>query len=82
MPLKEEEDLTQAILVDSQVEKAKVTLSKTVRPTLPAHLSEERLKARLSPLKTVVLMCGNIQAMNEIKKVVESRQIAFEKEEW
>ena len=82
MPLKEEEDLTQAILTHSQVEKAKVTLSKTVRPTLPAHLSEERVKARLSPLKTVVLVCGNIQAMNEIKKVVESRQIAFEKEEW
>ena len=82
MPLKEEEDLAQAILVDRYVEKAKVTLSKTVRPTLPAHLSEERLRARLSPLKTVVLMCGNIQAMNEIKRVVESRQIQFEKEEW
>ena len=82
MPLKEEEDLTQAILVNSQVEKAKVTLSKTVKPTLPAHLSEESLKARLSPLKTVALMCGNIEAMNEIKKVVESNQIVFEKEEW
>jgi ferredoxin-NADP reductase len=82
MPLKEEEDLTHAIVAGSHVEKAKVTLSKTVRPSLPAHLSDEKLKARLSPLKTVVLTCGNLQAMNEIKKVVESRQIQFEKEEW
>lgn len=82
MPLKEEEDLTQAILVGSQVEKAKQALSKAVRPTLPAQLTEGRLRARFSPLKTVALMCGNIHAMNEIKKVVESRQIQFEKEEW
>ena len=82
MPLKEEEDLAQAILTHSHVEKAKAILSKTVRPALPAHLAEDMLKARLSPAKTVILTCGNAQVMNEIKKVAEFRQIQFEKEDW
>ncbi|HKZ42026.1 MAG TPA: hypothetical protein VJ044_13770 [Candidatus Hodarchaeales archaeon] len=82
MPLKEEEDLTQAILAKSHVENAKVALSRTVRPTLPAHLAEDAVKARLFPGKTVILTCGNAQVMNEIKKLAELKQIQFEKEDW
>lgn len=70
MPMKEEED--------GHPER----LRRAVRPRLPPSLTPEAVRERLEPGSTVVLTCGNADAMAEIKTVADRVGLRFEKEDW
>jgi len=70
MPMKEEED------GDGEA------VRKAVAPRLARHLTPESVRERLPPGSTVVLTCGNADAMAEIKTVADREGMRFEKEDW
>lgn len=82
LPLKEEQDLTEA--AERGVERAPLVtaLEKAVRPELPAHVSVEALRERLDPASTVMLTCGNPASMADVQRVAATQGIRFEKEDW
>ena len=82
MPLKEEQELRILAAQKQDTSQAKAILDRTVRPVLPKHISHDRLLARMSPQKTVILCCGNPQSMDDINYIAEANGIKFEKEEW
>jgi ferredoxin-NADP reductase len=57
-------------------------LARTTRPTQPAALSADALRARMEPGATVVLTCGNPDSMEDIKRIAERAGFRFEKEDW
>jgi ferredoxin-NADP reductase len=82
MPLKEEEDLEQAASLGGEVAEAERALERAVMPRLPDHVTREGLRKRLDPGRTVVLTCGNPQAMSDIRVIAERNGMRFEKEDW
>lgn len=82
MPLKEEQDLQDAIATGGDVTGAQATLDKTTLPVLPQQTPRERLLARMDPPQTVIMTCGNAFLMADIKTIAEANKIRFEKEEW
>jgi ferredoxin/flavodoxin---NADP+ reductase len=82
MPLKEEQDLQQAMGNGGDVAKAKALLEKTIKPALPKHLTSETLRARMDPTTSVVITCGNPWSMEDIKYAAETTGMRFEKEDW
>ncbi|HWP58050.1 MAG TPA: hypothetical protein VNL14_09200 [Candidatus Acidoferrales bacterium] len=83
LPLKEEQDLEEIAAKGGDVAKAKAALERTVRPTLPKHLSREALEDRWKPAgETVVITCGNPWSMEDIKYAAEKKGMRFEKEDW
>ena len=81
MPLKEEEDLRRGEDGPDTAAAAAV-LEKTVRPTLPRHVSVASLQVRCPAAETVILTCGNPLAMADIKHVADTNHIRYEKEDW
>jgi ferredoxin-NADP reductase len=83
LPLKEEEELTEATARGEKAGRYESALAKTVKPQLAASgLSREVLRARLDPSRTVVLTCGNPSSMSDIKRVADLAGMRFEKEDW
>lgn len=82
MPLKEEQDVSEAAARGENVSKAKAVLDKTVRPVLPQHISLNDLRPRIDPPRTVIITCGNPWSMEDIKYVADTNHVRFEKEDW
>ena len=84
MPLKEEEDLQAAIAKGGDPARAKATLAKTIKPSLPKSLNmtQADLQKRFVPSETAVLTCGNPWGMADIGFISEKHGARFEKEDW
>ncbi len=82
MPLKEEQDLQEALAKGEDTSRAQKNLDKTTRPALPQNISREQLRARMDAPKSVIITCGNPWSMADIKFVADANQIRFEKEDW
>ncbi len=82
MPLKEDQDLQEAIEKGEDTSAAQKTLERTIKPVLPQHLPLGELLMRMVPQRTVVLTCGNPNAMDDIKYIAERNNLRFEKEDW
>jgi ferredoxin-NADP reductase len=83
LPLREEEELSEAEAAGGEAAAAaRTALQRTTRPTLPAAVSLDALRARLEPGATVVLTCGNPSSMEDIKRVADRAGFRFEKEDW
>lgn len=82
MPLKEEEDLQQALARGEEGAAARAALERTTPPALPRHVSKHELRKRVDPARTVVLTCGNPSVMADIEFIAHSSGMRFEKEEW
>lgn len=81
-PLKEEEDLNRLAAQGLDTARARALLERAVHPVLPEHVSREMLRERMDPESTVVLTCGNPDAMSDIKHTADSQGFHFEMEEW
>jgi ferredoxin-NADP reductase len=83
LPVREEEELTEATARGEKAPRLESALAKAVKPRLAARgLSREALRARLDPSRTVVLTCGNPSSMSDIKRVADLAGMRFEKEDW
>jgi hypothetical protein len=80
--MKEEEDLWKHAVEGPDAARAKSLSERTVRPILPEQHSREMLRQRMTPQDTVVLTCGNPQAMADVRRVAEMQAMHFEMEEW
>ncbi len=82
LPTKEEETLRDAKAGKGDLARAVDGLKRTPKPQLPAHSTAAALRDRLDPSTTVIMSCGNPQAMADIEFTAARNQIHFEKEEW
>ena len=82
MPLKEEQDLHEAMERGENIPAAREALKKTVRSVLPQRYSRQELLERMDPQNTVILTCGNPNVMADIKYIADANRIRFEKEDW
>jgi len=82
MPLKEEEELQEAIAGGGDVSHAEKILKRTLTPRLPKRLALEGVQERMNPNSTVILTCGNPKVMEDIQFIATQNRIRFEKEEW
>lgn len=82
MPLKEQQDLDEAVANGQDVSGQRAALEKVTAPALPQHISRDDLLQRLHPAGTVILTCGNPSLMADIRYIADSHQIHFEKEDW
>jgi hypothetical protein len=53
-----------------------------VQPEAPRNRALEMLQKRIDPTRTVVLNCGNPDAMSDIAWIAAETGMRFEKEEW
>jgi NAD(P)H-flavin reductase len=82
MPLKEEQDVKDAVSQGGDVVHAEKILKRVLTPRIPNHFSKNQLLDRMNPEHTVILTCGNPDVMEDIKYIAEQNRIRFEKEEW
>jgi ferredoxin-NADP reductase len=82
LPLREEEDLQEALRSGADARVATTALERATRPQLPAGVDPVALRARIEPTQTVILTCGNPAVMADVREVAERRSIRFEREEW
>ena len=82
MPLREEQEIQNALAKGEDTSLAKTALERTVDPALPRHLSKRELQQWLDPARTVILTCGNSSLMEDVKYVADTCRIHFEKEDW
>jgi ferredoxin-NADP reductase len=82
MPMKEEEDLDALLARGGDASHARAALARAVAPVLPRSVSPHELARRCDPSRLVVLTCGNLSLMEDIKHVADARHIRFEKEDW
>ncbi len=82
LPMKEEETLRNATAGKEDLTKAVDGLKRTPKPQLPTHLTAAALSDRLDPSTTVIMSCGNPEAMADIELIADLNQVRFEKEEW
>ncbi|MBI3047252.1 MAG: hypothetical protein HYY76_02980 [Acidobacteria bacterium] len=82
MPLREEDELHAARAAGEDTSRAREALARAVTPALPGHVSRNELLTRFDPSRTVVLCCGNLASMEDIKYVADAHHIPFEKEDW
>ena len=82
MPLREEQEIEDALSRGEDTSVAKARLERTVEPALPKHLSKSELQKVLDPARTVVLTCGNSFLMADIRYVADTCRMRFEKEDW
>src|SRR5258708_8530963 len=81
MPLKEEEDLAAVRARGGDVGSAEKALARTVRPRLPDHVNQRRLRDRLDPTQTVVLTCGNPAGMAHVGMIPGRPPLPHQKED-
>ena len=53
-----------------------------MKPVLPNQISAKELQAGLNPSDTVIMTCGNVFLMEDIKTIADANHIRFEKEDW
>jgi len=82
LPLREEEVLAETRAAGADVGGARVALERATRPRLPAGIDPGMLRARVDPARTVVLTCGNPDAMDDVRRVSERLGLRLEREEW
>ena len=82
LPMKEEEALAEAKTGKGDLVRAAESLTRTPQPQLPAAMTGVLLGDRLDPSTTVIMSCGNLEAMADIELTAVRKQIRFEKEEW
>jgi ferredoxin-NADP reductase len=82
LPMKEEQDLQEALARGGESTRARAALESAVAPALPRYVSREELRLRLDPARTVILTCGNPSLMADIKYIADTSGIHFEKEDW
>ena len=82
MPLKEEETQTAAPSGASGPAQPQPALAHAVRPVFPERHSVPELRQRFDPSSTVILTCGNPDAMADVQAIASANQIRFEKEDW
>jgi ferredoxin-NADP reductase len=82
LPMKEEQELENAVVGSGDVDVSRAMLARAVKPILPAQHSVQELRARLNPVDTVILNCGNPAAMADIQAIATARHFRFEKEDW
>ena len=82
MPLKEEQDLENAIGSGGDVAARQAALERTIRPVLPVQHAPRKLRERLNPAHTVILNCGNPSAMADVQAIADANHFRFEKEDW
>jgi ferredoxin-NADP reductase len=82
LPLREEEELAEARAAGADLGPAAAALERATRPRLPASIDPGALRARIEAPRTVVLTCGNPDAMDDVRRVSERLGLRFEREEW
>ena len=82
MASKEEEELAAAKNSGTLSHEHEERLRRAVHAELPSHLNAESLRARMPVGSTVVLTCGNPNAMADIESIAHTNNLHFEKEEW
>jgi hypothetical protein len=82
MPVKEQEDLDEAVAKGGDVSRLRAALERATAPVLSKRLSASGLRHRLAPARSVILTCGNPSVMADVKHIAESNQVHFEKEDW
>jgi ferredoxin-NADP reductase len=82
LPTREEEALAEARAAGSDAGAAAGAAERVVPPRLPAGADPGALRARLDPARTVVLTCGNPDAMDDVRRVASRLGARFEREEW
>jgi ferredoxin-NADP reductase len=82
LPLREEEALAEARAAGVDTAPAATALERATRPRLPASVDGGALRARIDAARTVVLTCGNPDAMDDVRRISERIGLRFEREEW
>jgi ferredoxin-NADP reductase len=82
LPTREEEVLAEARAEGADAGGAATAAERATAPRLPAGIDPGALRARLDPTRTVVLTCGNPNAMDDIRRVASHLGARFEREEW
>jgi ferredoxin-NADP reductase len=82
LPLREEEALAEARAGGLDTAPAASALERATRPRLPASVDPGALRARIEASRTVVLTCGNPDAMDDVRRISERTGLRFEREEW
>ena len=82
LPLREEEVLAEARAQGADEAIARAALERATKPRLPAGVDLDFLRTRVDPSSTVVLTCGNPDAMNDVRRVAERLSLRLEREEW
>ncbi len=82
LPSTEEDAVARARPDGGDVARAEADLARSVRPTLPSHVSAPAFRERIDPSKTIILTCGNPASMADIQRTAARVGVAFEKEEW
>ena len=82
LPMAEEEALAEARKEGLDAKALEARAERAVAPRLPPGVDLRALRARFDPETTVVLTCGNAQAMADIRKAAETRGMRVEQEEW
>ena len=82
MPVKEQQDLDEAVAKGEDASRLRAALERATAPALSRRLSASELRQRLTPTRTVILTCGNPSVMADVKYIADSNHIHFEKEDW
>ena len=82
LPMAEEQALEAARSGGGDTTDLEAAVRRAVPPQLPAGVDLRDLRARLDPGATVVLTCGNPQAMHDVRRAAEGVGMRVEQEEW
>jgi ferredoxin-NADP reductase len=82
LPWRERQDMEEARARGADAEAARVALERVVAPELPRQVDRRELVRRLDPGRTVILNCGNPEAMADVQYVANRCGLRFEKEDW
>lgn len=82
LPTAEEASLAAARAAGTGIDEAERAVARAQRPGLPRHLTAEGVRARMLPGRTMLLTCGNAQAMEDIEAAAREAGLEADKEEW
>jgi ferredoxin-NADP reductase len=82
LPMAEEQALEEARRNGEDTTELEAATARAVTPQLPPDVGLAALRSRMDPDTTVVLMCGNPQAMKDVRRAAESVGLRVEQEEW
>ena len=82
MPVKEQENVDEAVAKGLDVSRLRTALERATAPALSKRLTARGLRQRLDPARSVILTCGNPSVMADVKHIAEINHIHFEKEDW
>ena len=82
LPMKEEEDVAEAIPGSPGRAVAEAALARTSRPTLPPSAEMMALRRRFEPTDAVILTCGNPASTSDIERTAARVGVRSEVEPW